>query len=320
MEQCSSELTAKYKSSLANGNSFIDLSGGFGVDTYFISQSFEKGFHCEIDAELQFIAQHNFEALTANIQSINTDGIEYLQHANSTFDLFYIDPSRRNASNQKLVQLKEYTPNVLEHLDLLLEKSKTILLKTAPLLDITQVLQQIKSVKEIHIVAVNNECKELLFLIDKNFQSEVEIQCTDLTKHISFRFKQNDERTKCAYSFPKTYIYEPNVSILKAGAFNTIAQRYNLKKLQLNSHLYTSDILVEEFPGRTFELKRVTTLNKKEIIPHISGKKANITRRNFPLTVEEIRQKTGLKEGGDDYLFATTLMDEEKRILICKKI
>lgn len=320
MEQCSSELTARYKSSLAKGKSFIDLTGGFGVDSYFISKSFENGTHCEIDTDLQFIAQHNFKVLKSTINSINTNGVDYLKKSSESFDLIYIDPSRRNSSNQKVVQLKEYTPNILEHLNLLLEKSKTVLIKTAPLLDIKQVINQLSFIKEIHVVAVNNECKELLFLLEKNSEGEIKICCSDLSKDISFRFSFSDENTKCTYAYPQKYIYEPNASILKAGAFNSIANQYNLNKIHTNSHLYTSDQRISNFPGRQFELKTITGLNKKEISPLLKNNKANITRRNFPLSVSDIRKKIGVKDGGEDYIFATTLMGDEKRVLLCRKI
>ncbi len=320
MEQCSSEFTAKYKSTLVKGKSFIDLTGGFGVDSFFISKSFEGGIHCEMDTELQYIVQHNFKQLSADIHSIKTDGIDYLNTSNDKFDLIYIDPSRRNSSKQKVIQLKDYTPNILEHLDLLLSKGKMVLLKTAPLLDIKQVLNQISDIKEVHVVAVNNECKELLFLLEQDNEGYIKIQCTDLTKQISFEFNLEDENEKCSYSTPLKYIYEPNVSILKAGAFNSIANQFNLKKIHKNSHLYTSDLIINDFPGRMFKLKHISSLSKKDILPLLKDKKANITRRNFPLTVNDIRKKIGIKDGGSNYLFATTLIDEKKKVLICEKI
>lgn len=320
MEQCSSELTANYKASLVRGKSFIDLTGGFGIDTYFISNSFENGIHCEVNSELQYIAQNNFKELTQKIRSVNTDGIEFIRESNDFYDLIFIDPSRRDSTNQKVIQLKDYTPNILENLDLLLSKAKSILIKTSPLLDIKQVLKQIEFINEVHVISINNECKELLFLIQKNSEKNIKICCSDLTKDVKFLFDLNDERIACKLSYPQKYIYEPNVSILKAGAFNSIANRFGLKKIHANSHIYTSDVFLENFPGRKFELTDITKLDKKEILSHLDNNKANITKRNFPLTVKEIRKKIGVKEGGKDYIFATTLMNNEKRILICKKI
>ncbi len=320
MEQCSSELTAQYKSKLCKGENFIDLTGGFGVDSYFISQSFKKGVHCELNSELQAIVAHNFKTLEANIQSFNEDGLKHLQKTAEQFDLTYIDPARRGSANQKVIRLEDYTPNILEHLDLLFEKGKQILLKTAPLLDIKQVLSQLPHIKEVHVVAVNNECKEVLYLLDKEQTTSPTIHCVDLSKKNQFDFLYQNEEAICSTELPLKYLYEPNVSILKAGAFNSIGNAFDLQKLHPNSHLYTSNKLLNDFPGRRFFIEERTKLNKKELAILLPNKKANITRRNFPLSVADIRKKTGLKEGGDKYLFATTLKDNKPTILVCSKI
>ena len=321
IEQCSSELTAKYKSQITSGKNCIDLTGGLGIDSFFISQSFKQTIHCENNHELQFIAHKNFKTLKANVTSLHTDGIAYLKASNETFDLIYLDPSRRNQNNNKVVKLNEYTPNILEHLNLLMKKGKQVLLKTSPLLDIKQVMTQLPQLKEIHVVAVNNECKELLFLIDTSqSKTPTSIICKDLSKNFNFTFDYKQElNCNNSLSLPLRYIYEPNASILKSGAFKSIASVYKLNKLHTNSHLYTSENEVKDFPGRYFELKAICSLNKKEISAVLEGKKANITKRNFPNTVKEIRKKLGLNDGGQDYLFATTLMNDEKRVLICKK-
>ena len=321
MEQCSSEHTASYKSKIYTGKSCIDLTGGFGVDSFFISKSFKNTIHCEKDLELQFIAQHNFEYLQAKVESHFTDGIEYLKHTNQSFDFIYIDPSRRNENNSKVVKLEEYTPNIILHLNLLLKKGKQILIKTSPLLDIKQVMEQLPHLKEIHVLAVDNECKELLFLIDANSsKKQTSIICKDLVKDFTFEF-DNEQELKCKInlSLPLKYIYEPNSSILKAGAFKSIAQSFKLSKLHANSHIYTSEKYIKDFPGRCFELNTICRLNKKEIQTAIKSKKANVSKRNFPNSVNEIRKKLGLNDGGDDYIFATTLINEEKRLLICRK-
>ena len=165
MEQCSSEHTASYKSKICSGESCIDLTGGLGIDSFFISKSFKYTIHCEKDLELQFIAQHNFDCLQAKVESNFTDGIEYLKHTYQIFDLIYIDPSRRNENNTKVVKLEQYTPNIILHLNLLLDKGKKILVKTSPLLDIKQAIEQLPQLKEIHVISVNNECKECCFLL-----------------------------------------------------------------------------------------------------------------------------------------------------------
>lgn len=320
MEQSSSEVTARYKAQIAKGESFIDLTGGFGVDSYFISQSFKQGTHCEVNKELQSIAAHNFKALGANIHSVNEDGLKQLQNSNNTFDLIYLDPARRGNNNQKVIRLEDYTPNVLEHLTLLLKKGKQILLKTAPLLDIKQVLNKLPQVQEVHIVAVNNECKEVLYLLDKISTSEASIHCVDVIKKQAFSFNYSKEEKLCSTSLPLNYLYEPNAAILKGGAFNSIGNAFKLHKLHANSHLYTSNTLIDNFPGRVFKIDTVAKLNKKELIGILEGKKANVTRRNFPLSVADIRKKTGLKEGGDKYLFATTLKDNKPKVLVCSKV
>ena len=321
MEQCSSEHTALYKSKICNGESFIDLTGGLGIDSFFISKSFKNTIHCEKDLELQFIAQHNFECLQSKVESNFTDGIEYLQHTNQIFDLIYIDPSRRNENNTKVVKLEQYTPNIILHLNLLLNKGKQILVKTSPLLDIKQAMKQLPQLKEIHVITVNNECKELLFLINSNSnKKQTSIICKDLLKNSTFKFDYEQEfNCTINLSLPQKYIYEPNASILKAGAFKSIALPFELSKLHANSHLYTSESYIKEFPGRCFELNTICRLNKKEIQTALKSKQANISKRNFPNSVNEIRKKLGLNDGGNDYIFATTLMNEKKRLLICRK-
>lgn len=320
MEQCSSELTAQYKASLTQGNNFIDLTGGFGVDSYYIGQSFSKGTHCEVNKDLQAIVAHNFQTLNTNLQSINEDGLEQLKNSREEFDLIYLDPARRGKHQEKVIRLEDYTPNILEHLDLLFQKGKQLLLKTAPFLDIKQVLNQLSGVHSVHVVALNNECKEVLYLLKRGFTEETQLHCVDVAKKHAFSFHYQEEKDSCPTSLPLKYLYEPNAAILKGGAFNSISTAFKLLKLHINSHLYTSDSLQSDFPGRIFKIEQISKLNKKELNRILPSKKANITRRNFPLTVAEIRQKTGLKEGGDNYLFATTLKDHKPMILVCTKV
>ena len=319
MEQCSSEQTAKYKASICHGKRFIDITGGLGVDTYFISKSFKEGFHCEINEDLQYIAQHNFKTLGSDIISLNQNGLNYLQTVQEKFDLIYIDPARRNENNKKVIKLSDYTPNLLGNLNLLFEKGKVILVKTAPLLDIKQVLNELSYVKEIHIVSLKNECKEILYTLDKEYNGEIKIYCVNIDKS-KYEFTYSKEKESAPLSEPLSYLYEPNTSILKAGAFNSIANDFKLRKLHPNSHLYTSHNLIEGFPGRTFKIGAVCKYNKKDLLKHIPNKKGNITRRNFPDSVADIRKKTGIKEGGEYYIFATTLKDNKPKFLVCSKI
>lgn len=318
LEQCSSEQTARYKAGLCQGKHFIDITAGFGVDSHFISQSFEKGIHCEIDKDLQDIVKHNLKTLRSNIDSFEANGLDFLKDYKGQFDLIYIDPARRNEHQQKVFKLSQCTPNVIEHLDLLMEKGKQVLIKTSPFLDIKNVLSILPDVKEVHVLSYKNECKEVLYLIQKGTIEKACIHCVDIEKS-RYQFHYEQEEQAPIYGDTQQYLYEPNSSILKAGAYNSLANKFKLTKLHPNSHLYTSSNLRNNFPGRTFKINAISKLNKKELTKHIPQKKGNITRRNFPFSVEEIRKKTGFKEGGRYYLFATTLTDNKPKILICEK-
>ncbi|MGC6470751.1 MAG: THUMP-like domain-containing protein [Flavobacteriales bacterium] len=319
LEQSSSELTARYKSSLFVGDSFIDITGGLGVDAYFMGQSFEQAIHCEVNRDLHFITKYNYTLFNSNVKTILSDGVQYLKESHQKFDLIYLDPSRRNEQNNKLVQVEDYQPDVLSIIDTLFSKTENILLKTSPLLDIKQAIRLIPNIKQLHIISIDNECKELLFILNKSYQTRISIKCIDLSQDVSFNFKLEDENQVCKFSLPMNYLYEPNVSILKAGAFNSVGNKLNIKKIHPNSHLYTSKNRLN-FPGRSFKIIKVVKFDKKKIIPFLENNKANITKRNFPLTVSQIRKKTGFKEGGDVYLFATTLMNNKLRIIICQKV
>ena len=319
MEQCSSELTAKYKAKLFRGKKMIDLTGGFGVDCYFMSKSFEECTYIEENKELQSIVELNFNTLNTNIKSIRNDGLKVLKSNENYYDLIYLDPDRRDKSNQKKIKLEDYNPNITDNIDLLLKKGKQILIKTSPLLDIKKVLTQIKKIKEVHILSINNECKEVLYIINNEI-SEVEIFCLDLVKKHNLCFRLKDEEKKCKISNPMKFLYEPNKAILKAGGYNTTANYFELHKLNKNSHLYTSDKLITNFPGRTFIIKAVCNLKNKEIYNFIKDNKANITKRNFPISINSIRKKTGLKDGGNKYIFATRISNDKPKIIICEKI
>ena len=320
LEQSSSELTAKYKANIVKGKSFIDLTGGIGVDSFFLAKSFSFGIHCEISKELQYIAKRNLNQLQSPIKSYHTDGFKFLRNTKDTFDLIYLDPSRRDSNNNKVIKLEDYEPNILDNLNLILSKGKRILLKTSPLLEIKTSVTKLPYLNEIHIVGVNNECKELLFLFGQKSTQKIDLHCVDLSKDNYFSFDYQEEAQKSEQSLPLSYLYEPNACILKAGAFNTIGNRFNIKKLHTNTHLYTSNALLNHFPGRIFKISNVLQLDKKQISNVIRSQKANITKRNFPISVNEIRKKTGIQEGGNDYLFATTLMNGELRVLICEKL
>lgn len=320
IEQTSSEITANYKSDLVSGESLIDITGGFGVDAYYFSHKVATIAHCEINEELSAIVLHNFKQLKVkNIATNLGDGIELLQKSNDKFDWIYADPSRRNDVKEKVFLLEDCLPNIPENLNSLFLKTNNILLKVSPILDITSALNELKFVKEIQVVAVENEVKELLFLLKKNYTQNIDINTINFNKEEiqQFNFSLNEE-VFSTFSEPKKYLFEPNAAILKAGAFQQISAHLNIDKLHQHSHLYTSDKLID-FPGRKFEIKHAISYDKKQLLKLIPSKKANITTRNFPETVAQIRKKTGLKDGGNQYLFFTTDVNNKHLVLICEK-
>jgi hypothetical protein len=322
IEQTSSETTAEYKANLINGKTIIDITGGFGVDCYYFSKQFDSVTHCEMDKNLSEIVTHNYKQLqVSNIKTADTDGLAYLKTIKERFDWIYIDPSRRHDSKGKVFFLNDCLPNVPEHLDMLFEHSKNILVKTSPLLDLSVGIGELQHVKTIHVVAVNNEVKELLWILEYGFDGPITIETVNLKKDTSehFKFMLEDEKTlESKYSKPLTYLYEPNAAILKSGAFHSVSLQLNVFKLHQHSHLYTSESLIE-FPGRCFKIENIIPYNKKEV-KKLAIKKANITTRNFPESVEQIRKKLGIKDGGDAYLFFTTDINNNRMVIVCSKV
>ncbi|MEG1684674.1 MAG: SAM-dependent methyltransferase [Bacteroides sp.] len=327
MEQCSSEATARYKAELVgDGNTFADLTGGFGIDCAFIAQGFRTATYVEQQEELCLIANHNFPLLgKGHICVVNADGGEYLRKMD-TVDWIFIDPARRTLEGNKAIAISDCTPNVTALESLFLQKAKHTMIKLSPMLDIAQALHELSSVHQVHVISVGGECKELLLVLNPNHHEGITIHCVNILKNgtrQSFVFNKDEEsNAPCTYSSqPGTYLYEPNASILKAGAYRSIAHSFQLFKLHPNSHLYTSNKLIPDFPGRVFRCESSFSLNKKEIRAHLSGlKQANLTVRNFPATVNELRKRLKLSDGGNIYLFATTLADEQKIIIRCSKI
>lgn len=321
VEQTSSEKTAIYKSSLINGKKIIDLTGGFGIDAYFFSKQFESVIHCEQNAVLSSIVQHNLKQLNANnIQCIAGNSEEILSSLQQQFDWIYIDPSRRNEQKGKVFMLKDCEPNVPELMNYYFKFSNQILIKTAPILDIKAGLNELKFVKNIHIIAVENEVKELLWEIEKDFSGQPNLKTVNLTrlKTEHFEFFLNEDVSRAILGKPEKYLYEPNAAIMKSGGFDEVAHFFNVKKLHPHSHLYTSNELIN-FCGRVFELQQTIPYNKKSMI-QLGLSKANITTRNFPETVESLRKKWKIKDGGDVYCFFTTDDENQKIVLLCKKL
>lgn len=322
IEQTSSEITAQYKANLIDGKSLIDLTGGYGIDSYFFSQKSEQIYHCEIDKNLSEIAAYNYEILGINnVKCIAENGVLFLQKNNLNFDWIFIDPSRRNDAKEKVFFMSDCLPNVPKNLDLFFTKSSKILIKTSPLLDFSIGIKELQFVKEIHVVAVQNDVKELLWVLKKEYTNAITIKTINYTKigKETYSFILKDEKEAVSdYAEPLSYLYEPNSAVLKSGAFKSIANHFKLKKLHEHSHLYTSNTLLD-FPGRRFKIETVVPYSKKEI-QKLRISKANITTRNFPDSVATIRKKYKIKDGGETYLFCTTNIQGKLIVLLGKKL
>ena len=326
MEQCSSEQTARYKALIAGkGALIVDLTAGFGVDMAFMSQGFQKAVHVEQQAPLCAISSENFKLLGLNhIEVICADGIDYL-HQLEHADLIFLDPARRDDHGARTYGIADCTPNVLELRDELFEKADRVMLKLSPMLDWRKAVEDLGHVNEVHIVSVDNECKELLLILSKE-KKPLKLLCVNNDQ--VFEGDQGDwlnERSIAEIRVPvpmssQAYLFEPNASIMKAGCFTLLEQRFNVSQLDKNSHLFVSDHDISDFPGRRFTIEKTTSMNKRELKTALAGiDKANITVRNFPLSVAELRKRLKLKDGGNLYLFATTLADGQHQLFLCRK-
>ena len=323
LEQCSSESTALYKSMLVAGKKMLDISAGFGVDSYFFSKRFEHVTLVEPQEELLNIVQHNLNELGVNnVSFINADATAVLEQAKDEVDLIYIDPSRRNEMMEKKHQLEDCSPNILQLSTLMLKIAKRVMIKTAPFLDLHQSIEKLGHVVGVHIIAVNNECKEVLYELGRNPLDELIVSTINLGKKEPQLFDfshQHEKQLQVSYSSPLSYIYEPNAAIMKSGAFKSIASKFKLNKLHPNTHLYTSTKKHTDFPGKIFQLEQLGAYNNK-FSTHFNTKAAIITMRNFPATIDEIKKKLKLKEGGDSYLIATTDITEKPILIKAKRL
>ncbi len=330
MEQCSSEVTARYKASLVSGESFADLTAGLGVDCSFMARNFSRATYVERQEILCDLARHNFPLLgLSHIQVCQADGVTYLQQMEPV-DCLFLDPARRDSHGGKTVAISACEPDVCALESLLVEKGRCVWVKLSPMLDLGTALRELKYLREIHIVAVNNECKELIALLKKPLDNdylsgnEIRMFCEQAVNNLlttPFSFTLSEERNAvCTWAEEvEDYLYEPGASLLKAGPYRLLSERYGVRKLQANSHLYTSRQEVD-FPGRRFRVLDVTDFGKKNLKQFLQGvEKANLTVRNFPTSVAELRKKLKLKEGGELYLFATTLHAGQKVLLKCVK-
>ncbi len=326
MEQCSSEQTARYKALIAGkGALIVDLTAGFGVDMAFMSQGFQKAIYVERQAPLCAISSENYKLFGLNhIEVICADGIDYL-HQLEHADLIFLDPARRDDHGARTYGIADCTPNVLELRDELFEKADRVMLKLSPMLDWRKAVEDLGHVNEVHIVSVDNECKELLLILSKE-KKPLKLLCVNNNQ--VFEGDQGDwlnERSIAEIRVPvpmssQAYLFEPNASIMKAGCFTLLEQRFNVSQLDKNSHLFVSDHDISDFPGRRFTIEKTTSMNKRELKTALAGiDKANITVRNFPLSVAELRKRLKLKDGGNLYLFATTLADGQHQLFLCRK-
>lgn len=334
MEQCSSELTARYKASIAGkGALFVDLTAGFGVDMAFIAQGFQKAVHVERQPQLCAISSENYNVLGLNhIEVVCGDGVEYL-HTMNHADLLFIDPARRDEHGGRTYGIADCTPNVLEMLDEMLEKADRVMIKLSPMLDWRKAVADLGKVNDVHIISVDNECKELLLAVKSEERTEnsaspsLRVVCVNLLSDGNkecFEFDgYHASPSSSAFHFSpfdSRFLYEPNASIMKAGCFGLLEQRFGVMQLDKNSHLFVSDKEVIGFPGREFLIEKRTSMNKRELKAALADiDKANITVRNFPMSVAELRKRLKLKEGGEVYIFATTIANEGHQLLVCRK-
>jgi hypothetical protein len=330
LEQSSSEETAKFKAEGLAGKVMIDLTGGLGVDFYYLSQNFEKGIYCERQPELFQISRHNLEQLTPSkgwgplegIHFEEGDGLDFLGKTKFNFDLIYADPARRGNANQKLYKLQDCEPNLVGAWPLLRSKSEKILIKTSPMLDISQAWKELPEIQKISVVSVKNEVKELLLTwdIEKSEEPKI-IEAVDLGGHFpKFSFDpKEEERAKSQLGEVEKYLIEPMNSILKGGAFSLFGDRFGLKKLEKNSHLYTGNKIPKEIPGRIFEVFREISPKKQEIKNLFTSGNVNVICRNYSIGAEELKKKLRLKDGGEDFLIGTKT-ESGYKIFWCRRV
>ena len=305
LEQASSQSTAEYKSQTLSGKSFLDLTCGFGIDAYFLSKNFDEVTLIEQNSELISIVENNWKTLGRKAHFINKNLEEFLANSQQKFDVIYLDPARRDQQNKKKFLLEDLSPNLLEIQEKLHSITDKIIVKLSPLIDISYLISELKNITEIQIIAVRNEVKELVLIIENNQstdnQQPTTIKCINLeSNEPEFSFNFNDEKSaKSEFSESSKFLFIPNNSILKAGAFNIISEKFGLKKLHPNTHFYTSEHNIENFPGRVLQIEKIEAKDLKK------GEKYNIVSKNYPLKPEEIKKKYKLNDGGNHYLIFT---------------
>ena len=339
MEQCSSELTAIYKERLATRlakdkqtGTFVDLTGGFGVDFSYMARGFHRSVYVERQQNLCQIASHNMPLLgLKNVDVRCEDSVSCLK-ALSHVSMIFLDPARRDANGGRTFAISDCTPDVVALKDILLDKADNIIVKLSPMLDWHKAVADLGNVLEVHIVSVKNECKELLLVLSKDACISSVLYCVDCMaepdgtprfRTVELNLGEDSTEDRLPFRSPSVgmYVYEPNSSVMKSGCFNYISFKYEMSMISENSHLFLSDRLDTTFPGRCFKIKDVVGMNKKEVRKSLDGiHKANVAVRNFPISVADLRKRLKLKDGGDTYIFATTLDDGTHALLMTERI
>ena len=321
IEQSSSEVTAKYKAGLFSGKTAVDLTGGFGVDSYYLAQKFDTLCYIEKNKALAEVAQHNFFHLqqqNIEVKILSAEG--FLADNSQTYDLAYIDPDRR-PGEKRVTGFKESKPDLPHLLPELHKIAATIMIKASPMMDISLGIRELSHVNLVIVLAVDNEVKELLFCLTKK-EELMKIRCVNISKEAEqlLEYNAGEQQANCDYATIAKYLYEPNAAIMKAGAHNLLCKKFGLKKLNPNTHLFTSDVLVNDFPGRKFYVNGDAGYNKRKISPLLKSSKANISVRNFPDSPEQVKKKLILKDGGDQYVFGYRNVINDLRMAVCDKI
>ena len=339
MEQCSSEQTARYKKRVldrllaalldrdrSRTAHFIDVTGGFGVDFSYLAQGFAEATYVERQEHLCEIARHNFPLLGLPHANVICKELESpLELTDLQEAVVFIDPARRDTNGNRTYAIGDCTPNILGFIGELLQKAALVMVKLSPMLDWHQTVEDLNraceskdAVREVHIVSTQNECKELLIVLSKRYESALEVHCVNDEETFVFSPNASVAQSSVVASEPQK-LYVPNASIMKAGCFVEIENTFGIRQIGRNSHLFVGDS-VSAFPGRVFNILCVTTMNKKELKSALSGiDRANIATRNFPLSPEQLRKRLKIKDGGDTYLFATTTDEGDHVIYVTKK-
>ncbi len=325
MEQCSSEQTARYKASLlSGGNRYVDLTGGLGVDFYWMSQGYKERIYVERNEQLCAISTENFKTLGHDCDVYCCDTERFVEEMEEA-DVVYLDPARRNEYGGRTYNIKDCTPNVLDLWPILSKKAHSIVIKLSPMLDWRKAVEDLQHVSQVHIVSVDNECKELLLVLESG-TAPLRLVCVNNNHIFEVPSALNHYPLGISHQ-PSTinpqpsYLYEPNASIMKAGCFTALEQCFPVRQVSVNSHLFLSATEIDDFPGRHFQILAISSTNKREIKECLADiHQANITVRNFPMSVDQLRKKLHLKDGGDTYIFATTKADGAHYLYICRKI